>query len=125
MKALAVTFVLAALAACVANPPSPNPLSYISVRHVEACGTPWNSGPVRYRNVVLGSEISAKLLGLLSERHVDSPQCWQERSDGALELQAGPFCAPSVMAEFQQRDGERKLESENYKPIVLCHERAR
>jgi hypothetical protein len=123
VRAVTTAIVLVALTACAARAPSPDPLGYVSVKRVEGCGTPVNTGPVRYTNVVLGQELSYKLLGLLRAKDVDSHRCWQERSDGTLELEAGPSCNPSVIAHFRQRDGEWKLEVENYHPVVLCHER--
>ena len=125
MRIVATAIVLSPLTACVTRMPVPDPHGYASVRRVDGCGgTPVSDGPIRYTNVVLGDELSRKLLGLLSKQ-VSAPQCWHARSDGALELEAGPFCDPMVVAQFLEREGEWTLAAENYQPIVLCHERVR
>jgi hypothetical protein len=112
------------LTACVTSTPMPTALGYLPVAHVTGCGTPANTGPLRSTNIVLGQELSDRLLELLTIENVDSPQCWYERSDGVVELESGPFCEPTLLAYFRRVNGEWKLETQNTQPLVLCHERA-
>jgi hypothetical protein len=125
IRALIVTAVTLAFTACVARMPTPDPRGYLAVKRVEGCGTPVNSGRLRYRNVVVGQELSATLLGLLKAKNVGLPHCWTLRSDGMLWLEAGPFCETTLSATFREQDNRWSLESEDDDPFVMCHERAR
>jgi hypothetical protein len=124
-RALFAVVVALAVTACVTGMPTPDPRGYLVVKQVEGCGTPVNSGNLRYRNVVVGQELSSALLGLLKSKNVGLPHCWTLRSDGMLSLDAGPFCETTLSASFRKQDDRWSLESENDDPFVMCHERAR
>jgi hypothetical protein len=74
---------------------------------------------------VLEQQLAYRLHQLLKVEKIESPQCWFERSDGMLELEAGPFCEPTLRATFRKVNGEWQRNSEDAHPLVLCHERHR
>jgi hypothetical protein len=124
-RALFIIAVTLAVAACVARTPTPDPNGYLAVKRVEGRGTPVGNGQLRYRNVVLGQELTSTLLGMLKTKNVGTPLCWTLRSDGILSLDAGPFCETTVSANFREQDNRWWIESENDGSLVMCHERAR
>jgi hypothetical protein len=109
------------LMGCAANAPIPAPLGYLPVGRVSGCGTAASEG---FKNIVLGQELSGRLLELLPVDQVDSP-CWYERPDGLVELESGSNCDPAFLAYFRSVDGNWKLETFNRQPLVLCDERVR
>ena len=122
---MATIMLVLTLAACATSAPSPDPLGYVAVARVTGGGKPAKGGPIRSTNIVLGQELTGRLLKALTVQQVDSPQCWYERSDGLIELDSGPFCEATLLAYFRRVNGGWKLETQNTQPIVLCHERAR
>ena len=121
MRIAASAYALA-LAGCVAATPTPDPLGYLPVARVGGCGT---AASDCFTNIVLGQELSGKLLGLLPLEQVDLPQCWYKHSNGLVQLESGPFCEPSLLAYFRLVDTDWTLETLDREPLVLCHERVR
>ena len=113
MRPATWTYVFA-LTGCVVATPAPDPLGYVPVSEVSGCGTAASEG---FTNIVLGHELSERLLGLLPLAQVDSPQCWYENSNGLVQLESGPSCEPTLLAYFRLVDATWTLENVNRQPL--------
>jgi hypothetical protein len=81
-------------------------------------------GAEAQRTIVLEDEFRDSLVSKLPADSVPSPQCWYEKPDGSVLLQAGDYCRSPHWVTFVRGDGDWKVASVE-DPFISCHPKAR
>jgi len=74
--------------------------------------------------IVLDDAFRDSLLSKLPVGSVPAPQCWYEKPDGSVLLQAGDFCRNPHWVTFVRGNGDWQVASVE-DPFMSCHPKAR
>ena len=118
---LNVAVLLVACAAPVQVTPA-GPWRY--VKHVPGClRFVGDRGPNAQATIVLDDTFRDSLLGKLPAGSVPSPQCWYEKPDGSVLLQAGDSCLSPHWVTFTRNNGDWQV-SRIDDPFMSCNPKA-